>query len=332
MVKSAAMTATTTSSNPDRFAPDSLHVVFGCNGPVGVALLAQLAERGVRVRGVCRSGVAEAPAGVEIVAGDAADRRETPRLAAGAAVIYSTIGVEYQYQRWIELWPPIIDGLLDAATTAKARLVFADNLYCYGPQMIPLREDLPMTVYGKKPALRARLAKRLFEAHRAGRVQVAVVRASDFYGPRVRLSGLGERVFPKLLAGKPAQVLGDPDVPHSYTYVPDFARAMVSVADSDDAWGEAWHVPSAPARSHRELVEVIARLAGGEGKLQTLSPKMLRFVSLFSPKMRELKEMLFVWDRPYQIDHAKFAARFWSDFTPLEEGLAATVDWYRGRG
>lgn len=321
-----------TPAPPDLFSPDSLHVVFGCNGAVGVDLLARLAARGVRVRGVCRSGVAEAPEGVEVVAGDASDRETAPRLAKGAAVVYSTVGIEYQYQRWVEQWPPIIDGLLDAAEAAGARLVFADNLYCYGPQMIPLREDLPMTVYGKKPALRARLARRLFEAHRAGRVQVAVVRASDFYGPRVLLSGLGERVFPKVLAGKPAQVLGDPDAPHSYTYVPDFARALVSVAEASDAFGEAWHVPSAPARSHRELVGAIAKLAGSAPKLQVLSPKMLRLAALFSSKMRELKEMLFVWDRPYRIDHTKFAERFWSDFTPLDEGLAATLAWYRARG
>ncbi|NJL29848.1 MAG: hypothetical protein HC897_19125 [Thermoanaerobaculia bacterium] len=91
-------------------------------------------------------------------------------------------------------------------------------------------------------------------------------------------------------------------------------------------------MPSAPAQSHRELVETIAKLAGRQPKLQTLSPKMLRFLSLFSPTMRELKEMLFIWDRPYRIDHEKFARRFWSDFTPLEEGLEKTLAWYRARG
>jgi len=320
-----------TEDPPEHFAPGQRHVVFGASGPVGVALIDRLARRGLDVRGICRSGEAEAPEGVEVVAGDAIDRRRAPHLAKGASVIYSTIGVEYNYQRWIELWPQIIEGLLDAAAENDARLIFADNLYCYGPQSVPLRPDMPMTHYGKKPALRARLQKRLFEGHRAGRVRLAVVRASDFYGPRVLNSGLGKQVFARALAGKSAQLIGDADAPHAYTYVPDFARALESVAEADDALGEAWHVPNAPPKSHREIVEEIFRKIGREPKIQVLSPKKLKVMALFSDSLRELKEMLFVWDRAYRVDHSKFAERFWNDPTPLGEGLDATLEWYRSK-
>ena len=302
------------------------NVVFGCNGPVGAELMHQLAALGGKVRGVCRSGRAEAPEGVEVVAGDASDAAEVARLAAGAATVYCCIGVDYARY---ELWPPIVEGLIGGCGRAGVPLVFADNLYCYGPVDGPLREDLPMTTFGRKPSLRARIAERLLAAHAAGTARVAIARASDFYGPRVLVSALGERVFPAVLAGRAAQVLGDPSRPHAYTYVPDFARALITLAGHADAFGQAWHVPNAAARPTREVVEAVFRLAGTRPRLSALPPWLVGALRPFVPVMGELAEMMFQWRRPYLVDHSKYASRFGDHATPLEQGLAATLDWYR---
>lgn len=302
-------------------------VVFGCSGPIGTGLMEALAAQGAEVTGVCRSGHAEASPGVRILAGDASDREATTRLAHGADTIFGTMGLPYP--EWMTGWPPIIDSLLAAAEATGARLVFADNLYAYGPQTGPLREDMPPTTYGRKPALRARMARTLLDAHASGRARVAIVRASDFYGPHVRLSQLGERVIARLLGGKPAQLLGDPDQPHTYTYAPDFVRALVTVARADDAFGEIWHVPNAPPITLRAVVAKVAALAGRPAKLSTMPGWMLSGLALVNPLMRELKEMQFQVDRPYLVDHGKYAARFGGGFTPIDEGLQATVDWYR---
>jgi hypothetical protein len=48
-------------------------------------------------------------------------------------------------------------------------------------------------------------------------------------------------------------------------------------------------------------------------------------MGLVSPMMREMAEMRFQWDRPYQVDWSRFAARFWSDPTPFEVGAPATA-------
>ncbi len=286
-----------------------------------------LATAGIHVTGVCRSGRGDAPPGVALVSGDAADRETTTRLARGADVLFATMGLPYP--EWLTGWPPIVEGLLAAAAASGARLIFADNLYAYGPQHAPLREDMPATTSGRKPALRARMAHTMLEAHRAGRARVAIVRASDFYGPRVRLSQLGERVVGRLLAGRPAQVLGDPDQPHTFTYAPDFVRALVTVATADDAFGQIWHVPNAPPIALRAVVDKIAALVARPARLSTLPRWLLRGLALINPMMRELEEMQFQVDRPYLVDHSKYAARFGGDFTPIDEGLRATVDWYR---
>lgn len=306
-------------------------VVFGCNGPIGVALMERLAAAGKEVVGVCRSGESEAPSAARIEAGNVRDPDTGVRLAAGAEVIYSCVGLPYTH--WVDLWPGIVEGLLCAAESSGARLVFADNLYCYGAKNRPLTEELPLTDYGRKPTLRAKMTRTMLEANRVGRARVALVRASDFYGPRVTNSALGERVFPNLLAGKPVQLLGDPDAPHAFTYAADFARALETLGGAEDEdFGQAWHVPNAPARSQREVVELLGELAGRAVKIRSLRRRMVLLLSLFSPMLRELKELMHQWELPYRVDHSKWTERFGDEApTPLEEGLRETLEWYRAQ-
>jgi nucleoside-diphosphate-sugar epimerase len=299
--------------------------VFGCNGPIGVGLMEELVRQGRQVRGVCRSGRSETPPGAEVVAGDAADAENARRLSEGAEIVYACVGIPYP--RWREGWPPIVEGLLSAAE--GKRLVFADNLYAYGPVDRPLRTDLPPTTFGRKPALRARMAFTMLAAHRAGRAQVILVRASDFYGPRVRNALLGERVFPAALQGRRAQLLGDIDQPHAYTYAPDFARALARLGRDDRALGKVWHVPNAPARTTREVAEVVCRLAGTEPRISVVPSWLIHGLALAWPLMRELKEMEFQRDRPYLVDDQHARETFGLTHTDLEEGLAATLEWYR---
>ena len=99
----------------------------------------------------------------------------------------------------------------------------------------------------KKGTLRARMARDLLAAHAAGRVQVAIGRASDYFGPRGGAqSNLGDRVIPAALAGKTATVMGDPDQPHTYTYIPDIGEGLAVLGEHPDAPGEVWHLPNDP--------------------------------------------------------------------------------------
>lgn len=248
---------------------------------------------------------------------------------AGAEIVYACVGLDYTH--WPERWPPIMDGMLAGAEAAGARLVFMDNLYMYGPVDEPMREEMPLTDYGKKPATRARLTRMWQDAHEAGRVAVASVRAADFYGPGVTNSALGETVFGRLVQGKAAQVVGDPDQPHSFAYLADVVRALLSVGEAEDAFGQAWNVPNAPDKTMREVVTMFAAQIGQEPKLQVAPGFVLTAMGLFNANLRELKEMLYQWQRPFRVDASKFEGRFWSDSTSFEDGIAATATWYRQR-
>jgi nucleoside-diphosphate-sugar epimerase len=304
----------------------NFHVVLGCNGPLGVELMATLHARGEDVRGVCRSGRSEAPKGVPIVRADAADARSVEEVCKDASVVYSAIGVEYS--SWSEQWPAIVTGLVEGVRRTGARLVFADNLYAYGPQERPLVETMPYTDYGNKPALRARLARAL----ESSGIPLVIARASDFYGPRVRHSLLGERVFARALLGKPLQLLGDPETLHSFTYISDFARALATLGADEGAVGQSWHVPTAPAETTLAVVERISRLLSRPLRTQALKPWMLKALGLVSPTLRELDELEYQYSRPFVIDDAKFRTRYFGEPTELSRGLAATLSWYALNG
>ena len=303
-------------------------VVLGA-GPVGRALVGALHARGTRVRVVTRSGRAQVPAGVDTIAADISDADAARRACAGAGLIYGCVGLGYTH--WPTQWPQMMAGMLAGAEAAGARFVFMDNLYMYGPAQQPLTEDLPLTGYGRKPATRARITRMWQDAHTSGRVRAVAVRASDFYGPGVRASAFGDLSFGRLARGLAAQVLGDVDQPHSVTYVPDIARALVTIGDADDdVTGQAWHVPNAADRTPREILQLFAdALRLDRLRVSAVPRALLSVLGLFMGDLREMKEMLYQWERPFLVDHSKFAARFWSDPTPFEEGLPKTASSYR---
>lgn len=303
-------------------------VVLGA-GPVGRALVERLVAAGIETRVATRSGRASVPAGVEVIGADVSDRDQAIEACSGAGIVYSCVGLSYK--GWSERWPPMMAGMLDGAAAAGARFVFMDNCYMYGPVAVPMTEDLPLTDHGDKPAARAEITRMWQEADRAGRVEAASVRASDFYGPGVVYAALGERSIGRLARGRSAQVIGDPDQLHSFAYVPDIARALVTVGQADDAMGQAWNVPNAPDRTVRQVLQMFADELGQPLEIQAVPKPLMTVLGLFSADIRELKEMLYQWERPFQVDASKFTSRFWSDVTPWEQGVAETARWARQR-
>jgi nucleoside-diphosphate-sugar epimerase len=300
-------------------------------GAVGRATAARLAARGDEVRIVEREQPSALPPGAVFQRGDAADAASTKRACAGVEAVVCCIGIPYFAKVWEKAWPQAMANILEGCTASGARLIFADNLYMYGPQTSPLQEGMPLTSIGNKPRIRSEVTLLWQRAHEAGRVRAVAVRAADFYGPDAATSVLTAYGVMRLLEGKAAQLPYPPDQLHDFTYVPDFARALVSLVDApDDAFGQPWHVPNAaPTQTLRALVQLAAARIGVPARVSVLPTWMARILSLFLPVIGETLEMRFQWDRPYLVDASKFGKRFWSDATSFEDGLGATIAFYR---
>lgn len=304
----------------------SKHLVVGA-GPIGTATALLLVERGEEVVMVTRSGSGPTHSAITRTAADASSSARMAELATGAAAIYNCANPAYH--RWPTDWPPIARALLNAAERSGAVLATVSNLYGYGPVSGPLTEDLPLMATGLKGRTRAQMWRDALAAHNAGSVRATEVRASDYVAPGPS-SHLGDRVVPRLLAGKRVTVLKSADTPHTWTAVEDVARLLVLVATDERALGRAWHVPSNPPRTQREAVGDLCRAAGVAPVQVREHPALLmRALGLVNPLIRELTEVSYQFKNPFVLDSKAAQKTFGLAPTPWEDVLVSVIASYQ---
>jgi nucleoside-diphosphate-sugar epimerase len=297
-----------------------VHVVFGA-GQVGGLLAENLAAAGLKVRVARRSS--EAPPGTALYRGDAADPAFCQEAAQGAAVVYHCMNPPYDTAVWAELVPKYMDNLIAAAGRAGARLVVLDNLYMLGRTGgLPMTEDTPMNPCSRKGEIRARAAAALFEAYHRGDVRAVAARASDYYGPGGALTHLGETFWRPALAGKAGRVVVNPDMLHTYHYIPDVASGLAALGRAEDDV-----LACAPAGTLRELVGRLAQVLRRPLRIATTPRVAVKALGLFVPLLREVGEMLYQWDEPFMVDDRRFRKRFDILPVPWEPAARATVEW-----
>ena len=140
------------------------------------------------------------------------------------------------------------------------------------------------------------MSEALLLAHRQGMIQVAIARGSDFYGPGVLDSVMGDRIFPAILAGKTAEAVGNLDVRHTYTFIDDFGKALVVLGEQEAALGQIWHVPNAETLTTRQFLTLVFQQAGYSPKMSGMSKLMMRIGGLFIPEAKETVEMMYEFD------------------------------------
>jgi nucleoside-diphosphate-sugar epimerase len=304
-----------------------LHVVLG-TGQVGHALAACLAGRGVAVRAVSRHRPPRLADGIDWRAADVADPRSAADAVKGAAVVYQCLSAPYA--QWPELFPPLQRGALAGAERAGALLVTLENLYGYGPTGgRPMTEDLPLAATTVKGRTRAAMTGELLAAA-VGRVRIAIGRASDFFGAGVTDgSTLGRRVFGNALAGRRADFIGNPELPHTYSYVPDIAAGLATLGTDPRAAGQVWHLPGPQTVTTRALLDLVAAEVGHPVAIRSVPKLAVRALGLVNPMMRELAEMAYEFDEPFILDTTRYEATFGAAGTPLAAAVATTIAWYR---
>jgi nucleoside-diphosphate-sugar epimerase len=302
-----------------------LHVIFG-TGPLGQAVMRELLTRNVRTRMINRSGKATVPESVEIIGVDAYDSQNTCAVTQGATVVYQC--AQPAYTQWQTLFPKLQSSIVQGVAASGAKLIVGDNLYMYGSVKGLLREDLPNAAKTRKGRIRAQLADALIDAHQQGIVRVLIARGSDFYGPGVLDSVMGDRVFPAILAGKTASAVGNLDLPHTYTFIEDFGKALVMLGEQEESLGQIWHVPNAKTITTREFLTLAFKEAGHLPKMSGMGKFMMRLGGIFIPGARETVEMMYEFEQPFVVDHSKYVQAFGNHATPVNKGIQRTLEWY----
>ena len=306
----------------------ALHTILGANGTIASALIPVLKAHHEEIRLVSRKP--EPVSGAESIAADVLNYAELVNAVQGSDTIYLLIGITYNAKIWRRDWPLIMRNVIEACKHTGAKLVFFDNVYMYGRVDGPMTEEIPYRPCSKKGKVRAEIAKMLEKEMKEGSIKAVIGRAVDFYGPGVTdKSAAGVMVFSRLKKGKKAQWFINPNIPRSYNYTPDAAKAIYLLATNEHSFGQVWHLPSArPALTGTQFISIAAKHMKGSVKITVLPKWFLKIIGWFSPFMKEAYEMNYQDEFTFLFDSSKFEATF--NYQPVthEQGIKETADWF----
>ena len=303
--------------------------ILGAGGVISNEVVTLLAARKQPIRLVGRHAHA-LPGVQEALSADVSDKEQTIRTVAGSSIVYLLVGLKYDHKLWAETWPGIMANAIEACKRAGAKLIFFDNLYAYGKVNGAMTEETPFNPCSRKGEVRARIATSLINEWETGSLNAMIARAADFYGPNASNGVPNILVFEPLSKKGTASCLASDSSPHSYTYTVDAARGLVTLAESESAWNQTWHLPTAPnPPTGKEFIAMAAKALGVAPRYRVLSRPMVRFIGWFKPVVGEVYEMLYQNDSPYLFDSSKFAKAFGFSGTPYAEGIRATAESFK---
>ncbi|GEO20531.1 NAD-dependent epimerase/dehydratase family protein [Cyclobacterium qasimii] len=305
-----------------------MQTILGSGGAIGTELARALKTYTDEIRLVSRN-----PKKVndtdELFAADLLDPKALEAAIHGSSIVYITVGFAYSYKDWAEKWVPFIENVINSCAQSNCKLVFFDNIYMYDSDFLNgMTEETPINPPSKKGAVRAKIAQMILDAIASKKIQALIARSADFYGPSISNNSLlTETVFKPLSQGKKANWLVSDRFAHSFTYTIDAAVATALLGNTETAYGQVWHLPTASAPyTGKQWIENIAKELNVSARIQ-LAPKFLvKIMGLFNPIMRESVEMLYQYDRDYVFNSSKFEKAFDYTPTPYELGIKKIIE------
>jgi nucleoside-diphosphate-sugar epimerase len=302
-----------------------MHVILGAGGAISQSLAEALKEKKESIRFVSRRGI-PSPDG-ESVAADLTDSAALRAVLKGAQTAYLLVGFPYKTSVWQQQWPALMREVVSACSETGCPLVFLDNIYMLSDQCMPrMTESCSIQPSSQKGKVRAEVDHILLEAASAGTIQACIARSADFYGyMQPYKSLLLDLVIRKMVAGKKPQWFYTVDKKHSFSYVPDIGRALAILGTSEASWNQVWNVPTAPAMTLAEIIDMINRIQGSSLKPMVTNEFLTSILRLFIPALAEMKELKYQLVQDYVLPSAKFEHAFSFKPTSMEDGLRKTL-------
>ena len=302
-----------------------MQAILGSGGAIGIDLAKELKKYSDKIRLVSRN-----PKKVneddELFSGNLTDYTLVENALKGVEVAYLTVGLQYRTKVWQKEWPLIIRNVISACKKHKTKLVFFDNVYMYNPKKIsPMTEETEVLPSSEKGKVRAEIARIILDEIKTGKLHALIARSADFYGPGIKNSVFNETVVKNLIAGKKANCFCSVIFKHSFTYRPVAAKATALLGNTGDAYGQVWHLPTAPPLTGKEWIEIVSKELGVKPGIQVAPKFVIKIAGLVNPLMKEFVEMIYQYDRDYDFDSSKFETVFGISPTPVKEAVKQTV-------
>jgi nucleoside-diphosphate-sugar epimerase len=303
-----------------------MQTILGGGGAIGTELARSLSGFTDRIRIVSRNPK-KVNENDELVSADLSQREEILKAVEGSDAVYVTIGFDYNLKTWRARWPAFMQNVIDACKNYHSKLVFFDNIYMYDRNYLGnMTEETPINPSSKKGKVRAQVAEMVTDEFNKGQIMALIARSADFYGPKNDKSALVITVFNNFKKSKPASWFASVDKIHNFTYTPDAARATAILGNTPDAFNQVWHLPTTNTRlTGRQWIEAIAKEMNVKPKYMVMPVWLMGIFGMFVPIIRELKEMVYQYDRDYYFNSSKFEKKF--NFKPTSpiDGIRETI-------
>lgn len=304
-----------------------MQTILGANGTIGSVLAKELRNYTDKIRLVSRNPrkVNESD---ELFPADLSNPAFVDQAVEGSDIVYLVLGFDYNLKVWEEKWPTLMSATINACIKHNARLVFFDNVYMYDINAIShMTEESVYNPPSRKGAVRKQISQMLMDEVKAGKLMALIARSADFYGPGNDKSFANEMVYKNFLKGRRANWFIDADKKHSFTYTPDAAKATALLGNTDDAYNTIWHLPTDKNTiTGREFIELFSKEMKVSNKLVVMPMWMVKLAGIFVPVLKEMREMMYQYDRDYFFDSSKFDKRFNFKTTTYQEGVRNTVE------
>ncbi len=305
-----------------------MQTILGSGGAIGVELAKALVSYTKEIRLVSRNPKKVNPTD-ELIPADLLNYADVQKAVHGSEVVYLTVGLPYNLKVWQESWPRLMENVVNACMENNSKLVFFDNIYMYDKHHLNgMTEENPINPPSKKGMVRNKVVDMIMEKIRQSKLTALIARSADFYGPKIHgTSMLTEMVFKPLSLGKKANWMGSVDFKHSFTYTPDAGKATALLGNTDDAYNQIWHLPTASDPfTGKEWIEAIAGEMGVKSNYRVATKFIVKIMGWFMPIMKEMVEMLYQYEQDYVFDSGKFEKRFDFRPTPYLTGIREIVE------
>ncbi|ABJ72825.1 Saccharopine dehydrogenase related protein [Lactococcus cremoris subsp. cremoris SK11] len=299
-----------------------MQTILGSNGQIGHELAKELYKNYTKEIRLVSRKPQKIHDSDELVSADLLDFNETNNAISGSDIVYFTVGLPMDSEMWMKQFSKILDNVIEACKIHRSKLVFFDNTYMYPKTSAIQFENTIFSPSGKKSLVRAQLADKIIKEMEANELKAVVCRAPEFYGPEKTQSITNTMIFSNIKAKQKLKIPISDSTLRTLIWTPDASRAMALIGNTDDAYGQTWHLPCDRSLTYKEMINIADKIENEKLSYSIIKLWKFKVGSLFNKNAKELLELLPRYEVDNLFNSDKFKKRFPSfPVTFFESGI-----------